>query len=174
MSLTENNKDKDNNVEIIDVIIVSEKKMLLELLISEEMKSKINIKLNNNETDIINNILKYSPIFLNDIEEAIIEIINDNKIDTNDIPNLIIIIQKLYELIYNSKNVKYDSKTTSNICGNILKFIIHVMVEDGKIKIEEDKKTSFLDLTDKLIDSCISLLILPKLLKVSKCLPKLC
>jgi hypothetical protein len=48
------------------------------------------------------------------------------------------------------------------------------MVEDGKIKIEEDKKTSFLDLTDKLIDSCISLLILPKLLKVSKCLPKLC
>ena len=95
MSLTENNKDKDNNVEIIDVIIVSEKKMLLELLISEEMKSKINIKLNNNETDIINNILKYSPIFLNDIEKAIIEIINDNKIDTNDIPNLIIIIHDM-------------------------------------------------------------------------------
>ena len=109
---------------------------------------------------------------MNEIEKVIIEIVKNNKIDTNDIPNLIILIQKLYELIYNSKKVKYDTKTISNICGNTLKFIIYIMVEERKIKIDEDKKSEFLVLTDKLIDSCISLLILPKVLKGTSCVPK--
>lgn len=171
MSLTESNRD--SNPELIDIIIDSEKKSLLELLVSEEIKGKIDIKLNNNDLTVITNILKYSPEFLNDIEKAIIEIIKDNRIDSNDIPNFIIIIQKLYELIYNSKKVKYDSKKIADVCGNILKFIIHIMVEERKIKIEDDKKIIFLELTDKLIDSCINLLILPKLLKGTSCLRKL-
>jgi hypothetical protein len=171
MSLTESNKD--SNPELIDIIIDSEKKTLLELLVSEEIKAKIDIKLNNNEVDVITNILKYSPEFLNDIEKAITEIIKDSRIDANDIPNFIIIIQKIYELIHNAKKFKYDSKKIADVCGNILKFIIHIMVEERKIKIDDDKKIVFLELTDKLIDSCINLLILPKLLKGTNCLRKL-
>ena len=46
------------------------------------------------------------------------------------------------------------------------------MVEERKIKMDEDKKIAFLIMSDKLIDSCISLLILPKSLKGASCLPK--
>jgi hypothetical protein len=172
MSLKENNED--SNPSLVDIIIVSEKKSLIELLVSEEIKSKINIKLNKNEILVINNILKYSPDFLNDVEKSIIEIVKDDRIDTNDIPNLIIIIQKLYELLHKLKNIKIENKTIADVCGNVLKFIIHIMVEERKIKIQDDKKKEFLDLANKLVDSCISLINFSKLLKSSSCLKKLC
>jgi hypothetical protein len=172
MSLKENNED--SNPSLLDIIIVLEEKSLIELLVSEEIKSKINIKLNKNEILVINNILKYSPEFLNDVEKSIIEIVKDDRIDTNDIPNLIIIIQKLYELLHKLKNIKIENKTIADVCGNVLKFIIHIMVEERKIKIQDDKKKEFLDLANKLVDSCISLINFSKLLKSSSCLKKLC
>ena len=169
----EDNKDNEDNESVLKSIDINlDVKTLLDLLVSEEIIKKINIQLNNNEINVLTHILKYSPNFLNEIEKVIIEIVKDNKIDSNDIPNLIILIQKLYELIYNSKKMKYDTKTISNVCGNTLKFIIYIMVEERKIKIDDDKKPEFLVLTDKLIDSCISLLILPKVLKGTSCLPK--
>lgn len=172
MSLKKNNED--SNPSLLDIIIVLEEKSLIELLVSEEIKSKINIKLNKNEILVINNILKYSPEFLNDVEKSIIEIVKDDRIDTNDIPNLIIIIQKLYELLHKLKNIKIENKTIADVCGNVLKFIIHIMVEERKIKIQDDKKKEFLDLANKLVDSCISLINFSKLLKSSSCLKKLC
>ena len=172
MSLKKNNED--SNPSLLDIIIVLEEKSLIELLVSEEIKSKINIKLNKNEILVINNILKYSPDFLNDVEKSIIEIVKDDRIDTNDIPNLIIIIQKLYELLHKLKNIKIENKTIADVCGNVLKFIIHIMVEERKIKIQDDKKKEFLDLANKLVDSCISLINFSKLLKSSSCLKKLC
>ena len=48
------------------------------------------------------------------------------------------------------------------------------MVEERKIKIQEDKKKELLDLDDKLVDSCISLINFSKLLKRTSCLQKLC
>ena len=173
MSTTEKNEENKENEQVLQAININlDNKALLDLLMSEEIRNKINIKLNKNELNILTHILKYSPDFLSEIEKVIIEIVKDNKIDSNDIPNLIILIQKLYELIYNSKKVKYDTKTISNICGNTLKFIIYIMVEERKIKIDEDKKPEVLILTDKLIDSCISLLTLSKVLKGTSCLPK--
>jgi hypothetical protein len=172
MSLKENNED--SNLTLIDIIIDSDKKLLTELLVSEEMKSKINIKLNNNEILVITNILKYAPEFLNHIEKSVIEIVKDNRIDTNDIPNLIILIQNIYELLHKLDKIKIDDKNIADVCGNVLKFIIHVMVEERKIKIQEDKKNEFLALADKLVDSCISLINFSKLLKRASCLKKLC
>jgi len=164
---TEKNSENDSVLTSIDINL--DVKTLLHLLGSEEIVKKINIQLNKNEINVLTHILKYSPDFLNEIEKVIIEIVKDNKIDTNDIPNLIILIQKLYELIYNSKQVKYDSKKIADVCGNILKFIIYILVEERKIKMDEDKKLHFFILTDKLIDSCISLLNLSKVLKGSSC-----
>jgi hypothetical protein len=173
MSISEKNSENESVLTSIDINL--DVKSLLYLLGSEEIIKKINIQLNKNEINVLTHILKYSPNFLNEIEKVIIEIVNDNKIDTNDIPNLIILIQKLYELIYNSKQVKYDSKKIADVCGNTLKFIIYIMVEERKIKIDEDKKLEFLILTDKLIDSCISLLNLSKVLNGSSCcFPKFC
>lgn len=165
-------EEKEVVPELKDVDIL-EVKTLLELLVSEEIKKKVNFPLNDNVTDVINKVLKHTPDFLNDIEKTIVEIFKDNKIDSNDVPNLIISLQKLYKLIYKSKDIKLDSKKSAEVCESVLKFIIRVLVEERKIKLDEDKKAAFLELIDKLIESCISLLVFSKIIKTSSCLKKI-
>jgi hypothetical protein len=170
MSLVEEKKEVDSELKDINIL---EAKTLLELLLSEEIKKNINFPLNDNVNNVINKVLKHTPDFLNDIEKAFVEIVKDNKIDSNDIPNLIVLVQKLYELIYKAKDIKLDSKKTAEVCGSVLKFIIHVLVEERKIKIDEEKKIAFLELTDKLIDSCVTLLSFSRILKGNSCLKKI-
>ena len=55
----------------------------------------------------------------------------------------------------------------------MIKFIIYLLVEERKILITEKNKSIFLHQTNKLIDSCTSLLILPKALKSKSCLRSL-
>jgi hypothetical protein len=47
------------------------------------------------------------------------------------------------------------------------------MVLEGKITIEEDRRTEFLKDADILVDSCIGLLSFPKSIKTKGCLKKL-
>ena len=168
MSLVE---EKKNSIsEFTDVDINLEVKTLLNLLVSEEIRKKVNIKLDDNAIKVINKVLIKSPDFLKDIENAFVEIVKDNKIDSSDFPNFIVLVKKLYELIYKAKDIKLNSTKTAEVCGTVLKFIIYVLVEEKKIKLDEDKKITFLVLTKILIDSCISLLSFSKILKGSSCL----
>lgn len=137
---------------------------------NEEMKNKIAIPLTPELIRIINSIITITPNILTDIENATIEIIKDGKIDSKDIPNLIIIIQTLYQFIYSLKNVKFDTKKRSDVTSNSLKYIFHILVLERKIKIEEEKQVEFFSQIDALIDSCISLLSYSKGLKKKGCL----
>jgi len=168
MSLVE--EKKENISEFTDVDISLEVKTLLDLLVSEEIKKNANIKLDDTAIKVINNVLIKSPDFLKDIEDAFVEIVKDNKIDSSDLPNLILLVQKLYELVYKAKDIKLDTTKRAEVCGTVLKFIIYVLVEERKIKLDEDKKIAFLVLTKNLIDSCVSLLSFSKILKGSSCL----
>jgi hypothetical protein len=98
---------------------------------------------------------------LTDIEKATIQIIKDSKIDSKDIPNLIVVIQRIYQFIYSLKNVKFDAKKRADITGTSLKYILHLLVLERKIKIDEEKQEEFFTQTDALIDSCIGLLSFP-------------
>ena len=171
MSLLEENKTDVAELTVIDPNL--EVKMIIESLVSYECKTKLNIQLDEKTQSIINKVLKISPGFLNEIETVFIEIVKDNKIDSNDIPNLIVLVQKLYELIYKAKDIHLDSKKTADACGTLLKFIVHKLVEERKIKIDEANQDAFFALTDKLIDSCVSLLSFPKLVKGAGCLKKI-
>jgi len=55
------------------------------------MKKKITITLTPEVTSVINNIISLTPNTLTDVEKTIIEI-KDGKIDSNDIPNLIVVV----------------------------------------------------------------------------------
>jgi len=66
--------------------------------------------------------------------------------------------------------MKLDAKKRLELTNSILKFLIHLLVIERKIPIEDDKQTEFLNDCDILIDSCIGLLSLPKSLKPKKCL----
>ena len=134
MSLAEENKTDVAELTVIDPNL--EVKMIIETLVLAECGPKLNIQLDEKTQSIINKVLKISPGFLSEIETVFIEIVKDNKIDSNDIPNLITLVQKIYELIYKAKEVHLDSKKTAEFCGSLLKFMVRKLVEERKIKKE--------------------------------------
>lgn len=142
---------------------------------NEEIKKKISITLAPEVTSVINNIISLTPNKLTDIEKATTEIMKDGKIDSKDIPNLIVVVQRIYQFIYSLKNTKFDAKKRAEITGELLKYLIHILVLERKIKIDEDpeKVLEFYKQVNSLIDSCISLLSYSKTLKTKGCLKKI-
>ena len=69
-----------------------------------------------------------------------------------EVNELIIILDK--EIIEGKKNI------TSEICGNILKFIIHILINDDIINVQD--KTKLISSIDNIINSCVVLVNLEK------------
>jgi len=143
-------------------------KSITSLIIRDKlMKSQVNLTPELIAT--IKNILSVSPDTFNDIEKAIGDIIKDGKIDSKDIPQFMIVVQKIYQIVYSLKDTKKHSEMTCSV----LKFVVHLLVLERKIIIDEDKETQFLTDCDLLIDACIGLLNFPKSIKTKGCLQKL-
>ena len=150
---------KEEIKEKIDAVITIQiPKNLLEL-VKEEIKQKTHI-LSKEYIDILNSLVNGSPNLLNDIEKAMFEIMKDGKIDSNDIPYLITIIQKLYEFMFSLKIGKITTEKRAAICAEIIKFIVHVLIKERRIKVDPNKQDVFLSQFNTLMDSCISLLSL--------------
>jgi hypothetical protein len=130
---------------------------------------KIGIHLSKEVVEIINKIVDKTPALLSEIEKSVIEVIKDGKIDAKDIPEFIIIVQILYERLHNLKDILLNSFKCAETSATILKFIIHTLIEERKIKIDEENKAEILSQFDKLIDSCISLLNFQSALKPNAC-----
>jgi hypothetical protein len=160
-------EEKKEVEEPLNLASLTVTELITKVLVTDELKNKLSIKLNKEAHDVIAKLLFNSPECFNEIDLTLSQIIKDNKIDSNDIPNLLILIQKIYELVYKLKTVKLDKKQRIEISASILKFVIHTLVEERKIKIDESEKVLVLALVDKLIDSCISLLDLT-LVQLSK------
>ena len=158
--LTEIKEDIKEKIQekIDEVITIQVPKNLIEL-VKEEIKQKTHI-LNKEYIDILNSLVSISPNLLNDIEKAMFEIMKDGKIDSNDIPFLITIIQKLYEFMFSLKIEKMSTEKRAAICAEIIKFIVHVLIKERRIKVDPDKQDAFLSQFNALMDSCISLLSL--------------
>ena len=153
-------KEKIDEVkEKIDKVIAIQIPKNLVDLVKEEIKQKTHI-LNKEYIDILNSLVSISPNLLNDIEKAMFEIMKDGKIDSNDIPYLITIIQKLYEFMFSLKIEKMSTEKRAAICAEIIKFIVHVLIKERRIKVDPDKQDAFLSQFNALMDSCISLLSL--------------
>ena len=93
----------------------------------------------------------------------------DGKVDSNDIPHLIKIIQKLYESIFDIKSVKLSNEKLSAICCELMKNVFKIMIKERKIKLDINKQELFLEQFNKLIESCTSLLSFQKILKSKGC-----
>jgi hypothetical protein len=155
-----------NDVSNNPIDIVKTFTELLTLTInSQELQDKISVKLDSNTIKVINSIIKFSPDYFNDIEKLVGEIVKDNKIDSSDIPAIISLIGKLYNLLCKLNTIKNNKQLRADLCSSIIKFVIHLLVKEGKIKIDDDKKEEFLKVCDSLIDSCISIIKMPSLIK---------
>ena len=149
--------------------IITFDKLLLNILDLEQITEKKHI-INNETYNVFIKLLNKIPNFFIELEKTIIDLVKDDKIDTNDINIIIILIQQLYEILYKSKDFNIDSIKIPEICSDIIKFIIFLLVQERKVLITEKNKDKFLYQTNKLIDSCASLLILPKALKSKSCI----
>lgn len=155
--------DVSSNIEVVlEVLSFVE---LLGKILKNKMKNSTGITLSEDVVLIVLKLLKTAPSYFNNVEKTFVEIVKDNKLDAGDMPNVIVLVQELYELIYKNKDTKLDSKKRGDVCALILKFLLHTLVEERIIKINEAQKMGFLSTTDKLIDSFIGLVKLHKELK---------
>jgi hypothetical protein len=150
---------KEEIKEKIDEVITVQIPVNLVDLVKEEIKQKSHI-LNKEYIDILNSLVGKSPKLLNDIEKSMFEIMKDGKIDSNDIPYLITIIQKLYEFLFSLKIKNIQTEKRAAICAEIIKFIVQVLIKERRIKVDINKQDVFLSQFNALMDSCISLLSL--------------
>lgn len=121
----------------------------------------------------ISNVISLTPSTMTAIEVAIISIIQDGKIDSKDIPQLIIVVQQIYQYIYSLKNAKFDFAQRCELTSTTLKYIIKMLVLERKIKINPDTQAQVLHDIDALIDSCIGLLRYAKTIKPPSCFKKM-
>ena len=170
-------EDKKNTQEILskintisDVYHISKFINLIEMLVkTDEIKTDITIKLNDKTRLGFLYIIKSNPEFFSDFEKTIILILADNKIDIEDLPYLTDLIIKLYEIIHSLKQFKYTNDEKLDICSTIIKFIIQVMVKERKINMLGLNENDFLEKIEGLIDSCIGLIKINKIVEGVKC-----
>jgi len=137
------------------------------ILASYEMQEKYLTKINQNSLDIISELIKTKPEYFRMVESTLIRNVNNDKIDSQDIPYIITIISHLYNLllITNLNNMK-SNEHTIDTCSNILKFIFSVSIRESLVVIDDDTNATLLLLCfDNIVDACI------KLLKVSTSKP---
>jgi hypothetical protein len=94
---------------------------------------------------------------INDIYNCILEIVKDDKIDSKDIPQFILLVERTHKLIVDLKDKEFKNKSCIEITELFIKFIFHVLVEKDIIVVPE-RKREFLTEIDSLIDACIRLL----------------
>ena len=75
----------------------------------------------------------------------------------------------IFPIIY---NFKLDSKKCMEMTSTILKYIVHLLVLERKIKVNNEQQPEFLKESDALIDACVGLLSFPKSIKIKGCLKR--
>ena len=145
-------------------------------LLAEAVNSKkyMKIVLSKNASNMILSIFSSSPLVLDNIKNSLTEVISDGKIDSNDIPHFISIIQNLYEIVHNIREFNFDAQAKATICAEVLKFIAHFLILDEQIPVAEAYRDIFINQIDCLIDSCVSLLSLQASISIKGCCLPFC
>jgi len=145
-------------------------------LIAEAVNSKKYMKviLSKNASNMLLSIVSSSPQALDNIKHALMEVISDGKIDSNDIPHFISIIQNLYEIVNSIREFNFDTQAKATICAEVLKFISHFLILDEQIPVAEAYRDIFINQIDCLIDSCVSLLSFQSVINIKACCLPFC
>jgi len=93
-------------------------KSLLNLLIITSVRTEMQDKygLTQDFVKILQSIIQVNPNFFFKIESSFKKIVEDNKIDSDDVPELMSLFASMYELIFSLK-LKKDDLEMSNVCG---------------------------------------------------------
>lgn len=135
--------------------------VLLRVIITGKLQN-LSIPIDKTAETILLELLDTTPKVFDNIQESVKLIVQDGKINSADIPHLYSAIAELYPLVKNSK-IRPSSIDCAKIVGTIVKVVIHVLVNEHKIKVEDTSK--FLQDINKLVDSAIELISLLKIAK---------
>jgi hypothetical protein len=102
---------------------------------NEEQLKKVNITIAPEMKKYFLLLCKDKPEFFNDIESSLKKIIMDDKIDTKDIPEIMILVSKVYGIIKGDKNVpKIDPY---ELIKTLLQQLFIIYAETNKIQNSE-------------------------------------
>jgi len=134
---------------------------------------KISIKLPRNIKELLGKLMDGENPLFDKIETSLFNIIKDDAINTNDVPDFIAILIVIYETIYNNKSPIIKKDDLADTAGIVIKFIIDVLVTENVIKINDDNKEKFLFDVNRLVDTCVTLVKLSKSVKTPGCIERL-
>jgi len=113
-------------------------KILSTFLVSNDYTKIITYPLSDNVLNLIKILVKDSPQSLEKISNTIKDVISDGKLDMSDIPKIVLLITEL-----NNTNLK-DVFKTQNVqksdLFDLIKFIMHLIVELKYVTVEDEKK----------------------------------
>jgi hypothetical protein len=142
--------------------------LLIIISIRPDMQEKYGLKQELVKT--LQLIIQNSSSFFFKIEESFKRILEDNKIDSNDVPELMNLFSSVYELIFSLK-LNVNTIEMSNICGELIKLTFNIMLTESLIMFDKAAgNEETLKIFNALVDSSISLIKLSKTVKFSnKC-----
>lgn len=123
--ISENNINEVVSVEIIKLTFIQ---LIDKLLKNSDELKKINIVLSEETKLFIEELLKTEPLLFSGIELSLQQIISDNKINSNDIPDLLVLITQVYEIINKNKD-KIHNVDYYELVKSILHIVFRVYIE---------------------------------------------
>jgi len=172
-SLLIDNQNKEILKEIIDEkkdeIITKTFLQLVESYLTQDSSNleKINIKLTPDVQKYFLLLCKESPDLFGSFEEGLKKIIQDNKINTKDIPDIIVLVSKVYAIINSKKGI--PNIDPYELIKTLLNLTLVIYIDTNKIQNPE----LLVELL-KIVDSSIDLIKLTPLVpKKIGCLNRL-
>jgi hypothetical protein len=118
---------------------------LLQLVISHTQSCSIPV--DPDVMKMIDVLLESDPEHFGKIESILNEITKDNKIDAQDIPNLILLLKELYSFAHHHPKIVFNA----SVCGELLKLFASLLLST---------RNSFIQTTVlSIIDSCVQLFL---------------
>jgi hypothetical protein len=150
----------------LNTISINTLAQTLQLILSSSELDKYSLQLDPKLIKLLLDVIKLNPEYFNTIDNTISVILTNGKVDSSDIPNIIILLKELYKMLF-ELNV-HDIKKGLNIssCELILKFIINVVLVD-KIS-DQNQRTELLNSIDNIISIGAELITIRKILKNNK------
>lgn len=147
--------------------------ILLTSLLNNEKVAKFEkdfqITLNEKQIHLITTIISSHPDLFGEIEGLLKNIIRDNKIDSKDIPDIMVLLQKIYEMLHSIKDLKFNVEKCTETTSILVKFVINVLIEEEIIKIDPNNRSDIQENLNKLIDVSMNLILLTTKMKPSFC-----
>jgi len=150
---------------------IFEMKSLLNLMIITSVRPEMQQKyeLNPETVKVISLILQNNSSFFTKIEDSFKKIVADNKIDADDVPELMTLFSNMYEVL-GALKLKKKTIELSDVCGDIIKLVFNIMLTEKLITFEGESVKNTTECFNALVDSSISLIKLSKTMKFSaKC-----